>query len=175
MKPRLPTVAERKLWRESNRFTTVKNGQDGEEPEDESDEETVAETTIAVPHKPAAKAKPKTATPASLSPLTTREAGRHFKSRPVDATLDLHGLTKLEAHARVKTFIARAIARHHRHLVIITGKGKGGEMGILRKSLPDWLNEAPLRALISAVAYARPEKGGEGVMHVLLKRVTSGE
>jgi DNA-nicking Smr family endonuclease len=54
-------------------------------------------------------------------------------------------------------------------VVIITGKGRGTAMGVLRTALPDWLNEPRLRPLISTITHARPEKGGEGVTHVLLK------
>ena len=106
-----------------------------------------------------------------LSPLTTREAARRFKPHAaIEATLDLHGLTQYEAQAQVQQFIARAVRNGLRHVAIITGKGRGAEVGVLRKHLPDWLNEPPLRALISGFAAARPEKGGAGVTHVLLKR-----
>jgi DNA-nicking Smr family endonuclease len=105
-----------------------------------------------------------------LSPLPTREAKRAFAShRAVDITLDLHGLTKLDAYRRVQQCITRAHATGMRHVAIITGKGRGHEIGVLRSNLPYWLNEPALRPLISAFAHARAEKGGEGVMHVLLK------
>lgn len=106
-----------------------------------------------------------------LSHLTLREANRRFKDHPIEARLDLHGFTKLDARDAVRHFIERQHALGRRHLVIITGKGKGGEIGVLRDFLPDWLNESALRPLISATASARPEKGGEGVTHVLLKRL----
>lgn len=104
------------------------------------------------------------------SRLTQREAGRRFRNHPVEARLDLHGYSKLDARDAVRQFIQRQHALARRHLVIITGKGKGGEVGVLREFLPDWLNEPVLRPLISAYASAPPEKGGEGVTHVLLKR-----
>ncbi len=166
MKPRHPTPEEKKLWRESNRGTVRARL-----------EEDVAEEEVQVQHFSAPTALPmredapaKRSPAASLVPLSTREANRRFKQFPIDAMLDLHGATKLEARERVQQFLLRQHQAHRRHVVIITGKGKGGEVGVLRANLPDWLNEAPLRALISAYATARPEKGGTGVTHVLLKR-----
>lgn len=168
MKKRLPTPEERKLWRESNRFTAIKPGMD--EAEEES-EEALIETVAPAPRTkqptppPAVRSRPL----APLKSLPTREAKRAFKPYPVVATLDLHGLSKLEAHARVESFIRAQHRKGHRHVAIITGKGRTGEAGILRSNLPHWLNEPALRPLISAFATARPEKGGTGVTHVLLK------
>ncbi|MES2984347.1 MAG: Smr/MutS family protein [Pseudomonadota bacterium] len=170
MKPRHPTPEERALWRESNRFTDgVRHA-----PEDE-------DAPLAAADAPAAMAQPAVALPVvrkraaalpPLKPLPLREAAKALKPYgPVQATLDLHGLTKLAAHERVHGFIAQQQRSGRRHLIIITGKGRGGEAGVLRSNLPHWLNEAPLRPLISLLAYARPEKGGAGVLHVVVKRL----
>lgn len=105
-----------------------------------------------------------------LSHLTQREASRRFKNHPIEARLDLHGYNKLDARDAVKHFIQRQYDLGRRHVIIITGKGKAGDIGVLREFLPDWLNEPAVRILISSVAAARPEKGGTGVTHVLLKR-----
>ena len=106
-----------------------------------------------------------------LTALPLRDAKRVFKSHSViEATLDLHGLTKLDAYLQVQQFVMRAHCAKRRHVAIITGKGRAGELGVLRSNLPHWLNEPALRPLISAFATARAEKGGEGVLHVLLKR-----
>lgn len=171
MKPRLPSVEERKLWRESNRHTNRFAAE--EEPDDEGEEEVEAKAIAATSAQPQPRALPRkpanASLPTPLSALATREANKRFRSYPIDATLDLHGATKLEALTRVQHFIHHQHRAHRRHVVIITGKGRGGEMGVLRTHLPQWLNEPPLRPLISAFAHARPEKGGTGVMHVLLK------
>ncbi len=170
MKPRLPTAEEKRQWRESNRFTQVKEGL-VEDPvvEDAPKSTDKGKAEVGVPvAAPASAAKPKALTPLAL--LTQREGNRTLKSAPpVEATLDLHGLTKLEAHARVEAFITRQSRAGKRHVAIITGKGRDG-VGVLRTHVPQWLNEVPLRPLISALAHARPEKGGAGVLHVLLKR-----
>ena len=110
----------------------------------------------------------------------------------IDATLDLHGFTQAEAHTALIVFIARARAAGHRCVRVITGKGgragltprasndaplsgradEGGRApGVLRASVPRWLNEAPLRAHVLAFTPARPRHGGEGALYVLIRRV----
>ncbi len=100
---------------------------------------------------------------------------------PIEARLDLHGLTQDEAHRALISFVAGAAARSLRCILIITGKGlrrlaaaeeegRGGDLGILRNAVPRWLNEAPTRAHILAFATAQPRDGGSGALYVLLRR-----
>ena len=104
-----------------------------------------------------------------LRPLSTREANRLRKAYPeIEATLDLHGLGKIDAYGRVQDFLYQQQAAGARHVMIITGKGRIGD-GVLRRELPHWLNDISLRPLVSAFASGRPEKGGHGVTHVLVK------
>lgn len=166
---RLPTPEERRLWRESNRLTSRKRAPDEDDEPTVTDEQEHRTVTVAAAPSPPAVARQRTAL-ASLKALSAREAKRTFRLYPIDATLDLHGLTRLEAYAQVQHFIARQQAAGRRHVLIITGKGRGSAVGILRTSLPHWLNETGLRPLISAFSHARPEKGGAGVTHVLLKK-----
>lgn len=181
--PRLPTPEERALWRESNRHTDVTanvvddaRAAPGLSPclhdggylplsdEQSGQQKTVIARKTLLPN-------PSPTTQAALAPMPSRETRRRMSAHPVEATLDLHGLTKLDAYARVQQFITQQHRVGRRHVVIITGKGKNGEVGVLRAQLPHWLNESTLRPLISAFAHARPEKGGAGVTHVLLKKV----
>lgn len=173
-KPRTLTPDELALWHESNRETArarhaktkVPPAATVPKPAALKANQAAAPTRPTPPHATA----PRSAQP--LPPLTPREAAKRFKPHPeIEATLDLHGLTKIEAYAQVQRFITRQQRAGHRHVIIITGKGRGNALGVLRANLPDWLNEAPLRALISSVKHARPEKGGDGVTHVLLKRL----
>ena len=169
MKQRLPTPEERKLWRESNRFT------DRRRTDEDLHEEVVKEAAPDVKSPVKSSASPSPQRPRSLTPLTVlgaRDAARHFKPYPLEATLDLHGMSKLDAYRRVQQFIAQQHHARRRHVAIITGKGRGGEAGVLRSHLPDWLNEPLLRPWISALAHAKPEKGGNGVLHVLLKHLS---
>jgi DNA-nicking Smr family endonuclease len=102
--------------------------------------------------------------------LSGRDATRLLKPYGApEATLDLHGLGRVEAYTRVSDFLARSRRAGLRHVVIITGKGRTGE-GILRRQLPLWLNEPALRMAVIGIAYAPANKGGSGVLHVVLKR-----
>lgn len=174
-KPRTLTPEELAIWRENNRDTTTLR----RPTKAHIHAEAFTATPNAETQKPIATSSTKQVAPvapkranAPLPAISSREAAKRFKQHPeIDATLDLHGLTKLDAYTQVQRFIARQHRMGHRHVVIITGKGRGTEMGVLRKALPDWLNEAPLRALISTVTHAAAEKGGNGVSHVLLKRL----
>jgi DNA-nicking Smr family endonuclease len=85
------------------------------------------------------------------------------------ATLDLHGMTQEKAHAQVIAFIKRAVGNDYRVVRIITGKGSRTG-GVLKASLPKWLEVPQLRPFILAISYATPREGGEGVLHVQLKR-----
>ncbi len=92
----------------------------------------------------------------------------------VDATLDLHGTGRLEARRVLHGFLMRAQAQGHRVILVITGKGGPSEdgegRGVIKRSLPQWLNEAPVRDRILAVHKAQPRHGGAGAYYVLLRR-----
>jgi DNA-nicking Smr family endonuclease len=90
---------------------------------------------------------------------------------PIDGTLDLHGLTQEEAHRQLDGFLAHAAHGGGRCVLVITGKGVWrSDSGILREMVPRWLNEAPNRARVLAIANAQPRHGGSGALYVLLKR-----
>lgn len=174
MKKRLPTAEEKKLWRESNRLTKVSSRQSSDISEDDLDQacaDSRPHRDLQPPAVSVSANSGKSSAASPLVPLSTREANKRFKAYgAVEATLDLHGMTKFEAMEKLQQFIIRTQRAGKRHVAVITGKGRSGEMGVLRKNLPDWLNSAPLRPLISGFAEARPEKGGAGVTHVLLKK-----
>ena len=90
----------------------------------------------------------------------------------IEARIDLHGLTQPEAHAQLLRFLASAFERGVRSVLVITGKGlrANGEIGILRSSVPRWLNQKPARDWIKAFDHAINRDGGEGALYVLLRR-----
>src|SRR5712692_5095602 len=92
--------------------------------------------------------------------------------RRIDARLDLHGMTQDEAHRALDAFLARAEQAGWRCVLVITGKGRPGTSaaGVLRTAVPRWLNEAPNRARLLAIAAAQPKDGGAGALYVLLRR-----
>lgn len=87
----------------------------------------------------------------------------------IDDTLDLHGKTEAVAHKTLLQFVQNASRRGLRTLLIITGKGARGE-GILRRKVPEWLKEYPLKPHILAISQASPKDGGGGALYVRLRR-----
>ncbi|MDQ0465261.1 DNA-nicking Smr family endonuclease [Caulobacter ginsengisoli] len=88
----------------------------------------------------------------------------------IEARIDLHGMTWDAARAALESFLHRAAVQGHRAVLVITGKGRLGD-GILRRSVPDWLNAPGLRELVAGVSPAARRHGGEGALYVALKRV----
>ena len=87
----------------------------------------------------------------------------------IGGRLDLHGLDQDQARAALIGFLTRAVQDGHRAVLVITGRGRTGS-GVLRRRVPDWLSEAPLRALVAGVTRAHRRHGGEGALYVALKR-----
>jgi DNA-nicking Smr family endonuclease len=91
--------------------------------------------------------------------------------RKIDATLDLHGMTQVEAHRALAAFIAASHDAGRRCLLVVTGRGLGSSgPGVLKRSVPRWLEEPELRRRILAIAPAQPRHGGSGAAYVLLRR-----
>lgn len=87
---------------------------------------------------------------------------------PVEAELDLHGLTEREAHRAVRDELALAWRRGERCLLVIHGKGLHSDgPAVLKERLPGWLAEPPHGRRVLAFATV-PQNTGE--MRVLLKR-----
>ena len=106
-----------------------------------------------------------------------RRTGQRFKrgQMPVEARLDLHGMTQTEAHRALIAFIAGQHSAGRRCVIVVTGKGVGKDgCGVLRKAVPRWLNEAPNREKVLAFEHARQKDGGAGALYVLLKRWRAG-
>lgn len=90
-------------------------------------------------------------------------------SYPIDARLDLHGLTQAEAHSRLAAFLVAAQARGNRCVLVITGRGlRTG--GTLREMTPRWLEAEPNRGRVLSFTPAQLHHGGDGALYVLLRR-----
>ncbi|MGH6981326.1 MAG: Smr/MutS family protein [Stellaceae bacterium] len=89
---------------------------------------------------------------------------------PVEARLDLHGMTQAEAHRALAAFVARGHAAGKRTLLVVTGKGTREGTGVLRAAVPRWLTEPALRDRVLSIAPAVPRDGGGGALYVLLRR-----
>jgi DNA-nicking Smr family endonuclease len=101
----------------------------------------------------------------------------------VAARIDLHGLRQRDARAELRTFLLRAYASGHRTVLVITGKGGGeapadglgallGERqrGVLKRSVPLWLEEPDLRSIVLSYTQAGARHGGSGALYVQLRR-----
>lgn len=120
------------------------------------------------PVAPAAIAKP--AAPA-MEPLTRRMKQRVAKGRhAIDARLDLHGFTQHEAHSILLRFLRSAHDRDARLVLVITGKGRGGEIGVLRRQVPHWLGLPEFRDYVIGFEDAHVAHGGEGALYVRVRR-----
>jgi DNA-nicking Smr family endonuclease len=89
----------------------------------------------------------------------------------IDARLDLHGKTQAEAHRALASFVSAARDAGHRCVLVITGRGLGPVgPGVLKSSVPRWLEEPELRRHILAISPAQPHHGGAGATYLLLRR-----
>ncbi len=122
-----------------------------------------------------AAAQPSAPSFAPLSPDTAPGVDKRTIARlrrgqlPIDARIDLHGLSQWEAHRELADFLQDARDDQRRTVLVITGKGEGGQ-GVLREAVPRWINEAALRPLVLAIAPAQPKDGGTGALYLLLRR-----
>jgi DNA-nicking Smr family endonuclease len=127
----------------------------------------------APPAKPVAPA-PRVSKPSvpPLAPLGKRERTKLSRGRSeIEARLDLHGMTQMRAHRALSGFLQRA---HHDGLtfvLVITGKGRsGGESGVLRRPVPEWLSLPEFRAFVVGFEEAGVGHGGEGALYVRIRR-----
>lgn len=103
---------------------------------------------------------------------------RKGKMKP-DARIDLHGMTAATAHSELTAFIFRSHAAGKRLALVITGKGNStraeegimpSRQGILRHSLPHWLDRPDIRPMILQITPAHAKHGGGGAYYVYLRR-----
>jgi DNA-nicking Smr family endonuclease len=91
---------------------------------------------------------------------------------PIDARLDLHGMTVPEARAQVELFLRTMRARSERCVLVIHGKGEHSPLGsgILRGEISAWLSQGSSSEHVAAFATAQRDDGGEGAVYILLRR-----
>ena len=85
--------------------------------------------------------------------------------------LDLHGMTREQAHEAIYRFLAQARVKHLRCVLIVHGRGNHSEdsIPVLKLALQRWLQRGPLKAWVFAWTTARPVDGGAGAMYVLIR------
>lgn len=170
------TPEEQALWQAFIRTVKPLPGRRvaGDPPAAPRDPAAVGQPTSAVPIPPRPAASPPLPDldPGATVGLDRATAQKLLRGRmPIEGRLDLHGMSRAQAHGALNRFIEGSAARGRRCVLVITGKGDGaGTTGVLRRETPMWLNGARLRGLILAFGPARPRDGGEGALYVLLKR-----
>jgi len=187
---RRPTQAERDLWRAMTRDVTPLHRDDAataEEPVPPAGTDEAGEKRTDTPHEtPAASRKqarrqaaaaaagasgPAPIEVGSLAGIDRRTAERLRRGQlPIEARLDLHGLTRQAAEDALLGFLNRAADRGLRCVLVITGKGRAGGESVLRREIPRWLNHAAVRSRVLACVPARQRDGGAGAFYVLLRR-----
>jgi DNA-nicking Smr family endonuclease len=87
---------------------------------------------------------------------------------PVQAEIDLHGLTRHAAHDALLRFLDACVRRDLRCVRVIHGKGlrSGRDGPVLKIVVNQWLRKIEN---VAAFASARPADGGTGAVYVLLK------
>lgn len=91
--------------------------------------------------------------------------GRH----PIDARIDLHGMTQDRARFALLDFLQMAQMSDHRMVLVITGKGNQGQ-GILRANVPRWLSLPAFASLVNGYRESESTHGGGGALYVRIRR-----
>ncbi len=116
--------------------------------------------------------RPQTGQRINPTPLFLDEKTRRNITRgkiAIDATIDLHGMTQMQAHGRLKQFIRMAQNINNRVILVITGKGSDGQ-GALKRVVPHWLEEDTMRHMVSGYSQAHQSHGGSGALYVRIRR-----
>lgn len=91
---------------------------------------------------------------------------------PPNKSIDLHGMTRQEAHQEVRRTLVSVRRDNHRCLKVVTGRGQNTPdgHGVLKEALPSWLTTAPLNAHVLAIVTAPGRLGGQGAYLILIRR-----
>ncbi len=105
---------------------------------------------------------------------------------PIDATLDLHGMTQAKAKPALKRFLKKHQGLGDKVVLVITGKGKtksldfeaedvfyenAREGGVLRYEVPNWLDENSFRDMVISYQTAHRSHGEEGALYIRLRKI----
>jgi DNA-nicking Smr family endonuclease len=108
-----------------------------------------------------------------LMPGVDRRSNQRLRrgQTEIDGKIDLHGMTQTEAFQALMGFLEHSRRIGRRCVLVITGKGlrESGEIGVLRRQVPKWLNDNA-RHMIQGFDYAHRRHGGEGALYVLLRK-----
>jgi DNA-nicking Smr family endonuclease len=91
---------------------------------------------------------------------------------PVEAHLDLHGMTQPDSRQALGAFIQESVRKGRRTVLVVPGRGLGSPGGrpVLKHAAVQWLSHGVLSAYVLGFVTARPTDGGMGALYVLLRR-----
>lgn len=91
---------------------------------------------------------------------------------PVEAHLDLHGMTQPDSKQALHEFIHESIRKGRRTVLVVPGRGLGSPGGrpVLKHAAVQWLSHGALSGYVLGFVTARPTDGGAGALYVLLRR-----
>ena len=102
----------------------------------------------------------------ALDPKTKKDI--NSKKFVIDAMIDLHGKTEVQAYEVIKSFIKNSYLEELKNIIIITGKGVNNQ-GKLKLKTPFWLRNEEFSKFIVGFETMPNNKGGEGALFVKLK------
>ena len=93
--------------------------------------------------------------------------GKH----PIEHSLDLHGMTAIEARNALLEFLGECEALGLRHVIIVHGKGfRSKDKPVIKPLVNRWLREVDN---VLAFHSAQAKDGGSGAVYILLKKLIS--
>lgn len=108
----------------------------------------------------------------------SRKEARRLK---IESRLDLHGFSQDQAFQALLRFLKVGFRDGKTWVLVITGKGTTDDLGgllphgphqgkgVLKRAVPAWLQEYPLKDIVSGYTEARQEDGGDGALYIRLK------
>lgn len=99
-----------------------------------------------------------------------RPAARNinFKKIPIDASLDLHGLTLSETEKNLEIFVNKARRMGWKKILIIPGKGiHSKKPPVLKTAVMDFIRRSPYLGTHGTLS---PAEGGSGAVWVIIKQ-----
>jgi DNA-nicking Smr family endonuclease len=143
-----------------------------------------ARRKVASPAPPRPPAQTHPAAPPPLADFDRRKMRQIASGKlEIEARIDLHGMRQRDAETHLRAFLLDAHARGLKTVLVITGKGGepqrgdymveqlgGSRRGVLRRSVPGWLDGPDLRAVVVGYTNAGVRHGGEGALYVQLRK-----
>ncbi len=104
------------------------------------------------------------------SGVQTRQLNKLRRGQmPIEAELDLHGMSLAQARPALVKFIDQCQQHQRRHVVVVHGKGPPGHHSPpkMKNSVNNWLRQIPA---VLAFHSCQAKDGGTGAVYVLLKK-----